>query len=215
MLVPSPFLGPAVWEPVAAVLRDDGRAVTVVGYPDTPRSPDDVLAALLGQTAGNDRLVLVPHSNAGLYVAALASRREVSAVVFVDALLPGPTDQTPVAPQELADSLAGMADQDGLLPPWTEWWDDVGELFPDHTSRRRVEAEQHRIPLGYLRGMVPTPAGWEAMRTSYVAFGSIYAAEITEATRRGWQVRTLPGRHLHMLAQPREVAALVSQLSER
>lgn len=215
MLIPSPFLGAAVWQPVAEILRGRRRAVSVVGYPDPPGSPDQVLAVLLGQVPADEGLVLVPHSNAGLYVAALAARRPVSDVLFVDALLPGDTEATQVASPAFADSVAGLADEHGLLPPWTTWWDDSEELFPDAVSQRRVEAEQHRVPLGYLRGTVPTPAGWETARTSYLGFGDTYAHEVAEATRRGWPVRTLPGRHLHMLVRPREVAVLIDELTEQ
>jgi len=53
---------------------------------------EDFLAAL-----PDEPVVLVPHSNAGLYVPALAVRRRVLATVFVDAALPPTNARTTTA----------------------------------------------------------------------------------------------------------------------
>lgn len=53
-----------------------------------------------------------------------------------------------MAPPPMQRVLRAMADADGLLPPWTQWWaeDEVQSLFPDAAARAAVEAEQQRIP---------------------------------------------------------------------
>jgi hypothetical protein len=61
-------------------------------------------------------VVLIPHSNAGLYVPALTTHCRVTGYVFVDAVLPAPAGQVPMAPAEFYDYLAPKADPDGLLP---------------------------------------------------------------------------------------------------
>ena len=93
-LLGSPFLGPEVWEPTAAALRARGHraeVVTSTAGDDADSILEELAAALPRSLAAGDDLVLVPHSNAGLYVAALVARRPVTALVFVDALLPGET----------------------------------------------------------------------------------------------------------------------------
>jgi hypothetical protein len=214
VLLPSPLLGPAVWRPVAERLRADGHPVTVPGLPAAVASPADVVAGLLDRLPAGEPLVLVPHSNAGLYVAALAAARSVRAVVFVDAGLPSSGSGTPAAPPSLREHLATLADRDGVLPPWTGWWPaaSLDELFPDAASRAAVEGEQRRLPLSYFAAEVPTPAGWERLPAAYLAFGDTYAEELAEAVARGWPTRTLPGRHLHQLVDPAGVAAAVLRL---
>ncbi|QWZ06955.1 hypothetical protein KRR39_15725 [Nocardioides panacis] len=203
-----------MWEPVAERLRADGRPVTVPDLPDPVASPADVVAGLLDRLPAGEPLVLVPHSNAGLYVAALASARRVQAVVFVDAGLPSSAPGTPAAPPALREHLATLAGADGLLPPWTGWWPAAGldELFPDAGSRAAVEGEQRRLPLSYFAAEVPSPAGWERLPAAYLGFGDTYAEERAEAVARGWPTRTLPGGHLHQLVDPAGVAAAVLRL---
>lgn len=185
-----------------------------------PRSATDVLDHLLANLAAADDLVLVPHSNAGLYVPALAARRHVVRAVFVDAGLPpgrpagGCRDTVPLAPPALQGHLAALADADGLLPVWTHWWDTetVAGLFPDAATRAQLEAEQLRLPLDYFLGSVPVPPGWDTLRSAYLAFGDTYASERDAAQQRGWPTTTLDGNHLHQLSDPDGVADAIEDL---
>lgn len=218
-LLGSPFLGPEVWQPVAAELAARGHRVSVVSpRGETPEQVAlqllDALPAVSEDPAGP---VLVPHSNAGLYVASLAAARPVRGVVFVDAALPGPGRVTPVTAPDLVADLVGRADGDGLLPPWTQWWPEaeIGPLFPDEATRRSVEAGEPRVPAAYLSGRVPTPPGWEALPAGYLAFGDGYAAETGLARTWGWPVQVLPGGHLHQLVDPAGVATAVLDLAAR
>jgi hypothetical protein len=210
-----------VWSPVAAGLTDLGWPVVLPPRPPAaPQYPHDVLRHLLAALPADMDLVLVPHSNAGLYVPALTMRRRVEGYVFVDAGLPPAAGEVPLAPPDLVDSLMEKADRDdqgdsgGLLPPWTQWWDeaDVAALFPDTQTRDRVEAEQWRIPMTYLRSTVPVPTGWDGRRGAYLAFGETYASERERAADRNWPVSTVPGRHLHMLVDPAGVASALNRL---
>lgn len=206
LLVPSPLLGPATWVPVTDWLTAEGYAARVVPLDGV----EDVVAA-----AGAEPVVLVPHSNAGLHVPALAERLDVRATVYVDAALPtgaGPT--TKLAPPGFREFLAELADGDGLLPPWTGWWReaDLAGMFPDHATRTAVEAEQPRLPLAWFEREVPVPAGWAQRPSAYLAFGMTYAAEVALARREGWPVRVLDGRHLHQLHDPAGVGRAVLDL---
>jgi hypothetical protein len=117
--------------------------------PFWPRIAEAVREALADVPADHP-LVLVAHSNAGLFLppirAALA--QPVSGSVFVDAALPARAGSTPVAPPELLAFLRPMA-VNGTLPRWTDWWDesDVAPMFPDPETRWTVVAEQPTLPL--------------------------------------------------------------------
>jgi hypothetical protein len=214
-LLPSPLLGPACWRPVADVLADRGFAVALGGrgVGRAPRTGADALAAYLAAVPSDRDVVLVPHSNAGLFVPSLTAVRRVADYVFVDAGLPlDGADRVPMIPPEFYEMLAGKADSDGLLPPWTQWWDSVSELFPDAGTRAAVEREESRLPLSYFAETVPVPRGWADRRGAYLAFGDTYAAERAAAGALGWAVTTLPGDHLHMLVDPVGVASAIVDL---
>jgi hypothetical protein len=182
------------------------------------RTGQDALAAFLAALPTEQDLVLVPHSNAGAYVPELVMQRRVVASVFVDAVLPPGHGSVPLAPPAFLDLLRAKANDDGLLPVWTRWWDDadVAPLFPDAQTRARVEREQQQLPLSYFEGALPVPQGWDQRCGAYLAFGETYATERDDAVRRRWPVTTLPGTHLHLLTDPDEVAiellALIGQL---
>jgi hypothetical protein len=216
-LLPSPLLGPACWRPVSDVLSDRGFAVALGGRGSVraPRTGADALTAYLAAIPPDRDVVLVPHSNAGLFVPSLAAARQVAGYVFVDAGLPlDGVDRMPMIPPEFYEMLAGKADGDGLLPPWAQWWDEdsMSELFPDAVTRAAVEREERRLPLSYFAETVPVPPGWADRPGAYLAFGDTYAAERSAAGALGWVVTTLVGEHLHMLVDPVEVARAITDL---
>ena len=79
--------------------------------------------------------------------------------------------------------LESLADDDGLLPPWTQWWDDLSGLFPDDATRAAIEAGQPRLPLSYFTATLPVPDGWASGPCAYLAFGDTYAEEVAFARR--------------------------------
>jgi hypothetical protein len=213
--LPSPLLGAAVWRPVAAELSGRGFTVLTVVWPagPAPQSPDDVLRDLLDALPERIPLMLVPHSNAGLFVPALTAARAVSGCVFVDARLPAAEATAPMDWPGRREMLGRLADADGLLPPWTRWWDaDVSALFPSDAVRSAVEREQRRLPLSYFEQAAPVPPDWDLLPAAYLAFGETYAQERADAEGRGWPVGTLPGEHLHMLIDPAAVAVAIETL---
>jgi hypothetical protein len=213
-LLPSALTGPAVWRPVETLLASGGAEVATLPPPSqAPRTSDDVLGWFRAGIPADRDVVLIPHSNAGWYVPALTTQLRVTAYVFVDAVLPPPDGQVPMISAEFHDMIAAKADADGILPPWTAWWDqDISSLFPSGEAREEVEREQPRLPLSYFEEQVTIPSGWDTRPGAYLAFGEAYAPELADAEGRGWPTRILPAEHLHMLIDPEQVAAEITAL---
>jgi pimeloyl-ACP methyl ester carboxylesterase len=212
VLVHSPSVGPLTWTPVADRLRARGFPSVVPSLLDVaeadppfwPRVVEDVTAAMnsLDQDAS---VLLVAHSNAGLFVPLLAAHasRVVRGCLFVDAALPALAETTPVAPAELLDFLRSKVTGE-RLPPWTQWWDeeDIAPMFPNPQLRAAVTAEEPRLPLAYYQQTIPVPAGWDDVPCGYLLFGAPYDEAAADASRRGWLVERLPGEHLHQIVDP-------------
>lgn len=181
------------------------------------RSPTDLVEAVVAAAAA-DPVVLVPHSNAGLVVPVLGELVDLRAAVFVDAALPAPESRragrTGLAPPALLESLRGLADPDGDLPRWTDWWSepDLAGVLPPGPSGTSLVEQQPRLPLSYFEATLEVPAGWSRRPAAYLAYGDTYAEERAFAASAGWPVRTMPGRHLHQLHDPVGVAAAVRGL---
>ncbi len=212
VLVHSPSVGPTTWRAVADHLTAAGHRVRVpsllhVGACAAPFWPHVVRAVRddLRQLPPGGPVVLVAHSNAGLFLPLIRSGLDhpVTGSVFVDAALPARRGPTPVAPPELLEFLRPLA-VDGRLPRWTDWWDeaDVAPMFPDPATRRTLVAEQPTLPLSYYEQHVPVPEGWDDHPVSYLLFGPPYEEPAAEARARGWRVAHLPGEHLHQTVDP-------------
>jgi len=207
-LISSPVLGTAVWEPVAQLLEQAGHRVQCVAAGRVPGSGADYAEQVLEALPHDRRWVLVAHSNAGAIIPVVSARRDVAALVFVDAILPPAEGSQPLAPPAFLPFLESIASS-GVLPEWTRWWDSVDELFPSPDVRTAVEAQQLRLPLEYFASSIDVPAGWDSAPGWYLAFGDTYAVERADAAARGWHVTTLDGAHLHQLVDPAAVAAVI------
>ncbi|MFJ6463212.1 alpha/beta hydrolase [Streptomyces sp. NPDC091387] len=223
VLAHSPSVGPSTWNPVAEHLTARGYQVRVpsllhVGAgeaPFWPRAAEAVRADLRDIPTGHP-LVLAAHSNAGLLLPAIRSGLDhpVTGSVFVDAALPARTGPTPVAPPELLQFLRPMA-VNGTLPRWTDWWDeaDIAPMFSGPAMRRKVVAEQPRLPLAYYEQRIPVPDGWDDHPCSYLLFSPPYEDVATDARERGWRTAHLPGEHLHQIVDPVGTAQQLLELT--
>jgi hypothetical protein len=199
VVLPSPYLGPVAYGPLAGRL-----GATVAAPPEEPYTAARVLAAFASQVAGAD--LVVAHSNAGLYAAALGRP-----TVFVDAALPpAGGGRTPLAPRALAEAVAALADGSGLLPRWTRWWPrgELAAVLPEPWFDPVDEAAP-RVPAAYLTEVLDVPGDWAASPSAYLAFGDTYAAELALATSLGWPTARLDGGHLLLLTEPAVVARAV------
>ena len=224
VLVHSPSVGPSTWHQVADRLRQGGHeavvpsllGVTDSGSPYWPR----VAAAVRGELSRRDSgrpVVLVAHSNAGLFVPVIASEitGSVAGTIFADASIPPSSGSVPVAETEFVPFLHDLADEDGRLPQWTSWWsdEDVAPMLPDPAMRQVITAEQPRLPLDYYLEQIPVPTGWDEKPCGYLLFSGAYEGQAAEARRRGWPVRTTPGEHLHQVVDPEPVCQALLELS--
>jgi pimeloyl-ACP methyl ester carboxylesterase len=220
VLVHSPSVGPSTWVPVAESLERRGHAAVVPdltgvatgGAPYWPRVVETVRDA-----APDTRLVLVVHSNAGYFLPLIKEGlgERVEACVFADAHIPPRDGLIKIANEGFLPFLRDLAGPDGVLPRWTDWWDeeDVVAMLPDPAVRVRVAAEQPRLPLDYYTQTLPVPAGWDDLRCACLWFGPPYDEVAAEAARRGWPVTRLPGLHLHQVIDPEAVAEALLKLS--
>jgi hypothetical protein len=112
------------------------------------------------------------------------------------------------AGEEFLPFLRSLADPDGRLPRWTDWWDedDIAPMFPSPQAREVITGEQPRLPLAYYQEQVPAPAGWDDHSCGYLLFSPAYQDQARQARQRGWPVQSLPGEHLHQIVDPDGVA---------
>jgi hypothetical protein len=214
LVLPSPFLPGSVHAPLADALQRRGWGVAVAPLTASPVGPEPVLAAF--RTAVDEVApdVVLTHSNAGRYAPLVAGGVPV---VHIDAALP-PASGEPatLAPEAMLSVLAGMADANGLLPPWTRWWSEeaVAEVLPDPVALAALRAEEWPMPLTYVRSRLGAPVGWAERPQAYLAFGDTYAVEVALARGQGWPVERVQGAgHLHHLVEPGLVADAVVELA--
>ena len=226
VLVHSPSVGPSTWVPVARRLHLRGldavvpnlRHVGMGGPPYWPRVAGTVAEAM-GQLDEPGPVVLVAHSNAGLFLptVAEASPRPVAGAVFVDAGLPAERGESPAVPAEFLRHLRGLADSAGRLPRWTDWWpaEEIEPLLPDPAVRAEVVRDQPRLPLDYYQQTLPVPVSWWSVRCAYLQFSAGYDGEAARARRAGWPVEVVRGEHLHQVVDPDGVTDALLAITAR
>ncbi len=206
LLLPSPLLPASAYEGLAKALRNLGRDVTVAPAALAHGEGATDLVARWSALAGPG-LTVVAHSNAGLTAPSVRACSEGSRLVFMDAALPPESGSTAFAPEGFRAHLATLADEHGVLPPWTRWWsrDDLAGVIPEHRFDE-LDRTCPRLPLRYFHGRLTPPPNWATRPCAYLAFGDTYSTEIEFARARGWPVMVIAGGHLHFLHEPVTVA---------
>ncbi|MFN3524400.1 MAG: hypothetical protein ACK4YQ_19315 [Phenylobacterium sp.] len=220
VLAPSPLLGPASLQPLAAALEALGHEARALRLPSLLEIEGDYYPALAeAMAAAGPGDVLVTHSGGGAVVplALQAAQGRWAGVVLVDALMPHPgRSWFDTAPAPLRAQLEAGAQQ-GLLPAWDAWWPPgaLERLIPDEDARLAVLRELEPLPLAYFQEVAPAleltgPA-------AYLRLSGAYEGEARAAGRLGWPVIQLPLHHLaavtHAEAVAGAVAALAGQLA--
>jgi pimeloyl-ACP methyl ester carboxylesterase len=220
VLVHSPLVGCGTWQPVAKDLAADGYAVAVpdlggtvtAGPPYHPRQAEVVAGRAAGQPA-----LLVGHSGAGPLLATAGTMLggRVRGYIFVDAGLPTPRRSwMETVPPGLATRLREIADPQGWLPPWSQWWgeEELAALLPDPAVRRRFAAGCPRLPLAMFEETHPPLPGWPDAPGGYLQLSEAYEDEAARARELGWPVRRQLSHHLALLSEPGQVAREIREL---
>lgn len=213
LLLHPPLLSPVVWSRLSPILIAAGHTVSA---PDLgPFTPQEWWRSARGTAiaASPQADAVLAHSGAGSLAApVLYGLPNPRAVILIDAVLPSVRGETAVSPA-IRTAVAGLADG-GVLPPWPTWWSDanLAELIPDKDDRAALIAQAPRLPESFYDVAVPAPEGWEPAERGYIRLSPAYADEAEEAGRRGWRVRSLPGRHLDLLSDPESVGRVVLEL---
>jgi hypothetical protein len=219
VLVHSPLVGSAAWELVGAELAGRGYQVSApdltatvsAGPPYCVRQAEVIARGASGQPS-----ILIGHSGAGpLLAAAGALMDRVLGYIFVDAGLPIP-GQTwmETVPPELAAQVREMADAEGWLPSWSQWWGDevLAELIPDPGARRRFAAGCPRLPLAMFEEAHPPVPQWPDAPGAYLQLSEAYDDQAASARELGWPVTEQISHHLALLTDPGPVAGSLSEL---
>jgi len=219
-LLPSPLLPAEAYADLVHGLRRAGAPATVLEAGLRPGgAPRELVDRWTSAVAPGT--ALLAHSNAG-YLAPLVRERlgTVSGprtpIVFMDAALPTGKEEFALAPPAFRSHLAALADDAGMLPPWTRWWsrDELAGVIPDDRFDA-VDAACPRLPLAYFDTRLRAPDGWAGKPNAYLAFGGTYAEELEFARTQQWPATRLEGGHLAWLADPDGVAAAVLGLASR
>ena len=219
LLVHSPLVGCGTWKPVADDLAGDGYAVTVPDLADTAPGPPYHLrqAQAIADSAEGQPVILIGHSRAGPLLATAGTMlgERVRGYVFVDARLPTPGRSWMQTIQpDLAARLREMADPQGWLPPWSQWWGDeeLAVLLPDPAVRRHFTTGCPRLPVAMLEETYPPAPGWPNAPGGYLQLSEAYEDEAARARELGWPVRQQLSHHLALLTEPGQVAREVRRL---
>ncbi len=111
-----------------------------------------------------------------------------------------------------------MADPQGWLPPWSQWWgaEELAALVPDPVVRQHFADECPRLPLALFEEIHPPVPGWPDAPGGYLQLSEAYEDEAARARELGWPVRNRPSHHLALLTEPgpvaHEVRTLIDQL---
>ena len=200
LLVHSPLLGPSSWRPCAEILESTGRRVVVPDLRASVASPTawweratDTAVTTAATAAGaaapsGVEFVVVGHSGAGVLLPLIAARLDrVQAVVFVDALLPARTGVTEASAEQHRAFVATLPVTDGLLPPWSRWWDPqvLDEIIPDPGLRAILTSDEPRLPREFWSEPVPVPREWPAGGGRYLRLSPAYDDSAAAASRSG------------------------------
>lgn len=227
VLVHGAFAGPASWDAVAALLRDDGYEVVV---PVNPLRGPTVDAAAVREAldAITGDVILVGHSYGGIPITnAATGDPDVRALVYVAAYVPddGQTfsqiqelvpgrltpDRLVIAPYTAADGTSGAEA--------TIAADGFAELFAaDLPADQAAALATSQMPLDLLALSEPSGApAWREIPSWYLAAAGdqIIPVELAEtmAELAGASYEEVDASHAVLLSQPEAVAELIAQVA--
>jgi hypothetical protein len=216
ILVHSPLVGPSTWVATARSLTRRGWRCRIPSPPGLPAWSDWVDALALDAPDLDDTrpTVVVGHSAAGLLLPAIAARVAAAGLVFVDAQLPPDSGSVPPVDDEFLGFVRTLADGDGRLPPWSEWWGPtvMEQLIPDPVVRDQFEAELPCFDLGWFDDRANVPE-WRHRPSGYVQLSPLFGPVAETVRADGRPVRVLDGSHVEPLVAPDVVATAIHDVA--
>jgi hypothetical protein len=117
-------------------------------------------------------------------------------------------------PPDFAARLHDMADPQGWLPPWPQWWgeEELAALVPDPAVRQHFAAGCPRLPLAMFEELYPPAPRWPDAPGGYLQLSEAYGDDAARARELGWPVRRQLSHHLALLTAPGQVAGELREL---
>lgn len=221
VLVTGPMVGASSWGPTADRLRTLGWRVHV---PDILASsaqlaPWRQLSTHYARLVSlEDPPILVGHSLATVVIADLAGRIPACGLIMLDGEIPPASGPVPPGSDSFRAFIAGLADRDGYLPPWSDWYDQrrsslvgIEQLaqYPDLLATLRKD--QPRVTRRWFDDRIDL-APWSHIPSGFIQTSVFFDHAADEAQRRGWPALRIKGTHLHPTLQPDETAAAIEAI---
>lgn len=219
VLITSPLVGIASWQPTAERLRElDVRVELpdVLSTCDGPPPWREWSTHLKGLIRPDLKPLLVGHSAAGLLAAELAEQIPCRGYAIVDGVIP--PAQGPVGPAEggFLDFIRSLADDCGRLPCWLDWWQTerlaawtgVEQLAREPQRLEALRADCPRLPVAWFEDAIEL-SDRRRSPVAYIQTSPFHEQSAVEAERLGWPTQRLQGTHLHPLLEPAETASAI------
>ena len=216
-LVHGAWHGPWCWDRVVGPLREHGHEVLVPDLPseDTELGLQDYADAIERELGDAQDVVLVPHSLGGLVGPVVAGRRPLTALVYLNALVPEPG-------LSFGEQLAASEEQVLLFEGGREVDQQGRSHWPDPEATARImypdlSPEDARWALGGLRRQAqrsqtePSPVVPEGVRVESIigANDRLVSPSWSRRVARerlGVEPVELPTGHFPMITHPRQLA---------
>lgn len=230
VLVHGSFHGAWCWERLTPALEAHGHRVVAVDLPiSEPGLGADAYATVVSEAI--DRLggdfppAIVGHSMAGLVVPLVAARRPIDRLIFLAAFL--------AQPGRSANDQRKAEPIDGLVPPTTAEWTDLGRdvwqigprtatelFFHDAPTDVAAWASSRLRPQCYqVIGEQSPLEAWPAVASTYIVCRDDRATNPdwgrrAAAERLGTTAIEIDGGHSPFLTRPEELARVIASILE-
>jgi hypothetical protein len=219
-LLHSPLIGTSAWLAVAAEALERGHEVTLPAIPDLTLIPQPFYPVIgrgvARQIPGEAPVALVVHSSAGGLAPSVvaASEGRIDQVVFVDAILPHPGRSWFDTTGEAFAAALRATVQDGVVPPWDQWFPPgmVADMIDDSNARAVFEDELKPTPVAFLDEPAPDLDLPDSVAWSYLRLSLAYEAEAARARSLGRPTLREDLHHLAMYTHSFEVMNALSNL---
>jgi ribosomal protein S18 acetylase RimI-like enzyme len=147
----------------------------------------------------------------------------VAGVILVDGDTPPPEGAAPPVRPDLLEFIGGLADETGILPPWSRWFGGdaaraslvgIDVLQRDAAAFARFEQGLPRLRVDWFSDKIELDR-WDHVPAGYIQTSQIYDHATAEARRRAWPVTMLNGTHLDSALRPVEMSEAITAMTRR